>query len=162
MENRIVERVIIDNEGCWMWQGSKFRLGYAQITFDKRVQSAHRISYKMFIGGIPDGLELDHLCSKRACVNPGHLEPVTHAENARRASERQLSCKHGHPYTIENTYFNKQGGRSCKACNMISRKKRYTPTPRVLKTHCPKGHEYTEENTYRWGYGRSCRACRRL
>lgn len=94
---------------------------------NKRVsKSAHREAYKAFKGEIPDGLELDHLCRVRNCVNPDHLEPVTRLENARRgigglmAGLRQRAkthCPAGHPYAPENTYFRANGNRMCVTCN---------------------------------------------
>lgn len=60
---------------------------------------AHRVAYESVFGPIPDGLEIDHLCRNRACINVSHLEVVTHAENMRRAFERRTHCKHGHKYT---------------------------------------------------------------
>lgn len=83
------EQVILrftDRSGdCWLWLGRKNPSGYAQIVIAKRQRSAHRVSYETFVGPIPDGLEIDHLCRVRHCVNPKHLEPVTGAENKRRA-----------------------------------------------------------------------------
>lgn len=74
--------------------------------------------YEAFVGPIPDGLQLDHLCRNRGCINPGHLEPVTNRENARRGLHGILleRCPHGHPYDDENTVVNSAGGRECRAC----------------------------------------------
>lgn len=81
---RILARVTIDEPtGCWLWDRPGSR-GYAFIHVGRKRQ-AHRVSYEAFIGPIPEGLTLDHLCRVPACVNPEHLEPVTLAENTRRA-----------------------------------------------------------------------------
>lgn len=68
------------NSGCWLWAGADNGVGYGKF----RGKYAHRISYEMNRGPIPNGMHLDHLCRVRCCVNPSHLEPVTNAENARR------------------------------------------------------------------------------
>lgn len=103
-------------DGCWIWQG-RTNQGYG--VYGGRV--AHREAYKRIIGPIPDGLELDHLCLRPACVNPAHLEPVTRAENARRRAANRTHCKNGHEYTPENTRFYSDRGwkvRACRACDV--------------------------------------------
>lgn len=112
---RITSRVTINPEtGCWDWQsGSRTLDGYG--TFVEGY--AHRVSYETFVGPIPEGYQVDHLCNRTRCVNPTHLEPVTPAENMRRVAERRSSCKNGHPFTPENTYDRPGSGRQCRACN---------------------------------------------
>lgn len=70
--------------GCWIWTGSKGEDGYGSVRYRRKVWRAHRAAYTILVGPIPFGLELDHLCRVRACVNPSHLEPVTGEENIRR------------------------------------------------------------------------------
>lgn len=102
---------------CWTWIASLDGRGYGQ--FDH--QRSHRVSYELLVGPIPEGLVLDHLCRNKRCVNPDHLEPVTHLENLRRGTPgsahntRKTHCPKGHEYTPENTRV-KDGKRNCKAC----------------------------------------------
>ena len=111
--------------GCWEWLGAKAR-GYGHFNAgDKRYTSAHRWAFETLRGTIPDGLQLDHLCRNRSCVNPDHLEPVTQEENIRRgygisaANAEKTHCPQGHPYNEANTYRPKRGGRQCKECSRM-------------------------------------------
>jgi len=120
------------NSGCWIWTGMLHRLGYGRLNIRDprsprgwRITYAHRYSYERFIGPIPEGLELDHKCRMRCCINPDHLEPVTHMENVRRgrvgevASARARAITHcpaGHEYAGENLYTRANGNRECRAC----------------------------------------------
>lgn len=82
---RIVSRVDIDPEtGCWVHRLTGDRQGYGRITYRGQAWKVHRLAYTAFVGPIPDGLVIDHLCRNTRCANPAHLEPVTNAENVRR------------------------------------------------------------------------------
>lgn len=90
----------------------------------------HRVMYENFVGEIPTGMELDHLCKTRQCINPAHLEPVTHVENMRRAG--LTGCKRGHDLTEDNqiTWLDKRGTthRKCKTCQQMRAKQRLIKT----------------------------------
>lgn len=87
MAQRVYANSIPDEDGCLIWDGAKNHAGYGLINIDGN-KITHRITYKADVGPIPEGLELDHNCEKRACVRTACLEPVTHAENLRRSRER--------------------------------------------------------------------------
>jgi len=109
---RFMDKVKINDNKCWLWTGHINHDGYG--IFNK--QLAHRWAYRHFTGPVPDGLELDHLCRVRGCVNPEHLEAVTHGTNMLRGDNKQRTrCVHGHEYTEENTRLYK-GKRSCRIC----------------------------------------------
>lgn len=120
--------------GCWLWAGSDDgRRGYGRFRNVNGTRQAHRISYEMYVGPIPAGLEIDHKCKNPSCVNPQHLRPVTREENMATADKRGLAlggpangrrnrakthCAHGHAYTPENTIAAKNGtARGCKTCH---------------------------------------------
>ena len=107
---------------CWLWTGSEATNGYGQFSVGGRLMAAHRWAYEQSVGSVPDGLDLDHLCNVRLCVNPGHLEPVTRKENVLRAHRRLGSdehCRNGHPRTPENVHTRPDGSRYCRECKRI-------------------------------------------
>lgn len=113
---------------CWLWTRGKTKQGYG--TFrpnrgDRQPQLVHRLSHQWYIGPIPEGHVVDHLCRVRPCVRPAHLEAVTNEENLRRGAGYALqngmrtSCINGHEYTDENTYTDPHGGVRCRECARI-------------------------------------------
>lgn len=108
---------------CWLWTASTHG-GYGSISGGSvgPPLSAHVVAWEDANGPVPEGLELDHLCRVRPCVNPSHLEPVTHAENMRRA--RLDRCRRGHPYDEANTYVSPAGKRQCRACHADAQRTR--------------------------------------
>lgn len=84
------EQYTVDNNGCWIWGRFTLPNGYGQLTVKGKRTLAHRYMYEKHVGPIPDGLVIDHLCRVRNCVNPDHLEPVTHTENQRRGRGYKL------------------------------------------------------------------------
>lgn len=152
---------------CWLWTGFVDpRTGYGQHGVGRNPKPAHTWGYERYIAPIPEGMEPDHLCRNRTCVRfLGHLEPVTRSENLRRAFAarfaeglRKTHCPHGHPYTDDNVYHTKGGGRSCKACRRLDRRaaadRRGVERDesgraiRQRKTHCQQGHPLEDGNVY--------------
>jgi hypothetical protein len=117
-------------EGCWIWTAAKTMGGYGRFVIGRKVHYAHRVAYELARGSIADGLTIDHLCRNKACVNPGHLEPVTGSENARRYWGTH--CKRGHERTPENTRVEKDGtGRPYRRCAACHRQLRAARPERV-------------------------------
>lgn len=127
----------LDAEGdCWLWRGPVTSHGYGWLNLGGRGHIAHRWVWEHLVGPIPDGLQIDHLCRVRHCVKPDHLEPVTTAENVRRGfgtsgkHGRQTKCLRGHPLTEDNVYVRPRGGRECRICKRL-RKRRDRERARV-------------------------------
>jgi len=117
---------------CWLWTGAITSAGYGSIyAGNRRVASAHRVTYEETFGPIPAGLQIDHLCRDRRCVNPWHLEPVTASENISRSPLRfdkyrsRTTCKNGHRIGPGDTYITPQGHRKCRACGRSNDRVRY-------------------------------------
>lgn len=172
-EARILAKTEIkDPAGCWIWKGRKNDDGYGRIVFKRKQRYLHRFVYEHVIGPIPEGLELDHLCRNRACINPLHVTPVTHRENVLRGVSpaarhaKKTHCPKGHAYSGSNLYTRPDGARICRACTRVAldtfrwshgiNRKGWS---RKLITHCPRGHEYTPDNTYTHNNKRHCRKC---
>ena len=123
-----------DPGGCWMWVAACTRGGYGHFQLGGRWVRAHRFSYEALVGPIPPGLQIDHLCRVRACVNPAHLEPVTCRENLLRGdtltarNAAKTHCPQGHSYDEANTYIRSTGGRNCRACDRDSARRRRAGT----------------------------------
>ena len=117
---------------CLLWAGYIAQSGYGVISIFghgiKRKVLAHRLAYELAKGEIPDGLDIDHLCSVKRCVNPAHMEPVTRRENFLRANnnEGKTHCPQGHPYSPENTTLKKSRygfRRECHACTITAQRR---------------------------------------
>lgn len=118
---RFVSAVEPSIEGCWEWQRALDN-GYGRFWLDGRSRMAHVVSYEMFVGPIPEGKHIDHLCRNRRCVRPSHLEPVDLVTNVLRGeglsarNARKDECLHGHPLSGDNLYVTPNGARQCKQC----------------------------------------------
>lgn len=107
------------NSGCWLWIGKRDRNNYGRMSWPWKGQVlAHRVAYILASGPIPDGLELDHLCRLPPCVNPSHLQAVSHSVNMERGIwPRRTHCVHGHPFHGDNLSVLPDGERVCRICN---------------------------------------------
>jgi hypothetical protein len=120
---RIRSRFVVDPATqCWNWTGAISAGSYGSIYYEGRMQKAHRVMWRLERDEIPDGMDLDHLCRNRLCINPDHLEPVTRSENLRRSPlmdrhSHRTHCIRGHEFTPENTrYKSSNGHRVCREC----------------------------------------------
>lgn len=117
----LIEHTSVRADGCWVWIASRTSGGYGKAWRAGRTVLAHRLAYETTHGPIPSGMQLDHLCRNRACVNPSHLEPVTARVNTLRGTSGaaqnavKTHCPQGHAYDETNTGRN-AGSRYCKPC----------------------------------------------
>lgn len=139
LPERFWNKVVLNPETeCWEWQASRNGNGYGTFRVGASSRAAHRFAYEVLIGHVPDSLELDHFrCQVRHCVNPAHLEAVTHLENVQRGRAGQhlktrTHCPQGHAYSPANTRV-KNGARSCRECGRI-----YSRSHKRPKTETPK------------------------
>lgn len=124
---KVMRRHVVElATGCWVWTGAIDPEGYGYFG---RHTAAYRAAYELFVGPIPTHLEPDHLCRNRACINPSHLELVTHAVNGLRGNSaaalnaRKTHCMRGHPFDATNTYQRPGGGRDCLTCASMRRRR---------------------------------------
>lgn len=122
-KTRFLEGISIDkNGGCWQWTWPADRGGYARFKAAGVREMVHRLAYRLFIGAIPHGLTIDHLCRNRVCVRPDHLEAVSMRTNVIRGdtitgrNHRKTHCPRGHAYDLLNTYRDPSGRRHCIIC----------------------------------------------
>ena len=127
VEDRFYQKVHPEpNTGCWIWGGGLAYLDYGTFFYEGRLQPAHRVSYMLERGTIPEGLHVDHLCRNHWCVNPDHLEPVTRSENSIRGigpaitkarHEAKTHCVKGHERSGDNLrIYVSPSGRTYRIC----------------------------------------------
>ena len=121
---RFLEKIEIDDNDCWNWNGAKIWQGYGLMGLNYKTVLSHRFIFEYCYGSIPKDKELDHLCRNHCCCNPLHLEAVTREENLKRGNHRnqntlKTNCIHGHEFILENTYIDPKGWRVCRECKRI-------------------------------------------
>ncbi len=140
LKNRLKSRIKIKKNGCWIYTRSKNKKGYGRLSAWGKLSLAHRISYIVFKGEIPNGKYLDHLCRNRSCINPNHLEPVTNRENILRGigiaaiNYRKKKCTFGHKFDKKNTLVRPDGRRQCINCKKRQMEE-YNQKIRNIKSH---------------------------
>lgn len=142
---RLWNRIVVDEHGCWVWTGSGNGAGYGRISVGGHRRYTHRFAYEAYVGPIPEGYDIDHLCRNPACCNPDHLEAVTHGENVARGNRgaRELVCKRGH--------WKQPGGGDCMECDAErnrAKRKRYRDLVARNDPSVPHGKAATYAN---WG-----------
>jgi hypothetical protein len=127
---RLFSRTIRGPGGCWLWTGGKSD-GYAMLRVQGRMVRLHRTVYEQLVGPVPSGLEIDHLCRVRCCLNPEHMEPVAKRVNILRGEgacavhARKVTCVRGHPLSGENLEIEGGKFRRCKQCRRDGQMRRW-------------------------------------
>jgi HNH endonuclease len=147
LPEKIRNRILVDQSDCWLWQGA-ISSGYGQMKNPLGSTLVHRIVYELLIGPIPERLDIDHLCRRRHCCNPAHLEPVTRSINCKRIpvprirelycgpSRRRMRrpfCEKGHQLSGENLYVSPRGARGCMTCRREVMRRRRIRCPEDWK-----------------------------
>jgi hypothetical protein len=126
---RFTDKIVHDPAtDCWNWTAYRGPGGYGRFSVDGPMRMAHRVSYTFFVGPVPGGKQIDHLCRNRGCVNPDHLEPVTNYENVVRGESgakqaARTHCPQGHEYAGKNLIVNTNGARVCRECQNAAQRR---------------------------------------
>ena len=108
---------------CWDWQGGLNNMGYGRMYYGGHRFVISNLVYQLFVEAMPKTLEADHLCRRPICVNPAHIEAVTHGENLRRSNfgsgvnARKTHCDYGHELSGDNVVRRSDGWRQCRTCS---------------------------------------------
>ena len=142
----IAARIKVDPEKkCWIWGNGKSPVDYARTSRGGTKMRAHRFVFESFVGPIPDGLVIDHLCRVLRCVNPTHLEPVTQGENTLRGfgacanNARKTKCKRGHEFSLLP-----DGRRICLTCKHDAKIADYYANAEARRAY---SREYAQKNS---------------
>jgi len=130
-EDNFWDKVLFTTD-CWKWLASKTKTGYGRFRSGKECIPSHRFSFELYKGKVPEGLEINHICNNTSCVNPSHLEAITHQENCLKGdvgnnnqNSRKTHCQKGHPITGDNLYMLPDGRRQCVICKREWRRIQY-------------------------------------
>lgn len=132
--SRLMARIVLPSEGCWLWTGRPHRTGYGRIRRakdDKGSEYVHVISYEYYHGPVPTGIQVGHTCKNRLCIRPDHLEAVTYKEKMARSNtpaaivSRFGLCTRGHKLAGNNLYIRPNGWRVCRICAAMRARKHY-------------------------------------
>lgn len=129
LHQRFWTKAVFDDNGCLIWTGLTDARGYGRFRIGDKKHAAHRVAYELLVGLVPDGMELDHRCRTRRCINHHHLQPVTHRENVLRGHlgrfvrPKKTHCVHGHLYDPQNTRYYK-GVIYCRTCKEIRQREK--------------------------------------
>lgn len=129
LRDRVLSRLTVDPSGCLLWTGATTANGYGVVSVNGKLEYVHRLMYRWFVGPIPDGHQVDHLCRVRRCAGPVDLEAVTQLTNIMRGeavtvvNAGKTHCDNDHEFTEANTYYRRdRTGRQCRACRRARRK----------------------------------------
>jgi HNH endonuclease len=119
-EKRFFDKIRIDGD-CWVWTAGKIAGGYGKFYSERRTVLPHRWAWQFFFGDLPEDLALDHLCRRRDCVNPWHLEPVTIQVNSKRGANGYAlreKCRAGLHDITDPTNWSTAGRKTprCRLC----------------------------------------------
>ena|SRR3990172_4780002 len=155
LHQRFFEKVIVTNT-CWLWKAYKNKYGYGCLSYLGKNTGAHVVAYILFRGHIPEGLQIDHLCRVKHCVNPEHLEVVTLKENINRGIRHKKSkvfCNQGHYLSDSDVYHvrkqNNKIKRYCKLCVKSCKQKKLNKSKiRIMEYHIQKCPAIRRVNNY--------------